>query len=245
MESLEEFKRKILSQINRYQNGHVILLPFIDENNSLILEELLKSNKVNYYKFGGFKNSDRNRYLLSQYDYLDDDFKINVYKIIYNKKFNEINHRNVLGSLMSLGIKRESIGDIVIKENKDIYIALTDEISKYVLNEFNYIGKASVELEKTNEIIENVINYESKEYILSSLRVDCVISSIYNISRSESQDKIREGLILVNHQVNFNHSLILKEEDIISLRGKGKYKIGLISGLTRKDRIKIIIEKRI
>ena len=245
MESLENLKRKIESSINRFYEGHVILFPFFDENNSEIFENICKSNHVNYYKSGGIINADRNRYILSNYDVKDDDFKINIYHVIYNKKYYEINHRNVLGSLMGLGIKRETIGDIIINDNKDIYFAVTDEISKYIENDFKFIGKAPIELKKCDDKITNVIKYDFKEYILSSLRVDCVIAGIYKLSRSEAQEKIFEGDLSINHQVNQNSSYVLNVNDIISLRGFGKFKVQEVNGKTRSDRLKVTIGKRV
>lgn len=245
MESIDNLKRKIESSIERYYEGHVILFPFLDENNSVVFENICKLNHVDFYKYGKITNSDRKRYIMSNYDVKNEDFKIVVYKVIYNKKYYDINHRNVLGSLMGLGIKRETIGDIIIDDNKDVYFAATEEISKFIENDFKFIGKAPIELIRFNDEVINVIKYDSKEYILSSLRVDCVIAGIYKLSRSEAQQKIFEGDLSINHQQNQNISYNLNVGDVVSLRGYGKFKVGALSGKTRSDRLKVILEKRV
>ncbi len=244
MEDVIKFKKRIESAIERSYMGNVVLLPFLDETYGAILEEMCKYQKAPFEKYGKIVNADRNRYILSQYDVSDDDFKIVVYKIKYNKKYYEINHRNVLGSLMGLGIKRESLGAIVIN-NGDVYIACTEEISKFIESEFKFVGKAPIELEECNERIENVIRYEDKNYFISSLRIDCVISAIYGIYRSEAQELIIEGLVQVNHIINMNVSHVLKIDDIVSVRHKGKFKVTALNGKTRSDRLNVTLSKRV
>ena len=244
MEDVIKFKKRIESAIERSYMGNVVLLPFLDETYGAILEEMCKYQKEPFEKYGKIINADRNRYILSQYDVSDDDFKIVVYKIKYNKKYYEINHRNVLGSLMGLGIKRESLGDIVIN-NGDVYIACTEEISKFIESEFKFVGKAPIELEECNGKIENVIRYDDKNYFISSLRIDCVISAIYGISRSEAQELIIEGLVQVNHIINMNVSHVLKIDDIVSVRHKGKFKVTALNGKTRSDRLNVTLSKRV
>ena len=103
MESIENFKRRVDSLINKALQGNVVLTNFLDEAESIIFKDMVSKNKdiiMNYS--GNIKNSLRNRYILSIYDNIDLDFKINLYKIEYNKKYYELNHRNILGSLMSL-----------------------------------------------------------------------------------------------------------------------------------------------
>ena len=78
MEDLDLFKKKIESDIKRYESGSVILLPFLDEAKGYIVEELCNKYKVIYYKNGGIVNSSKNRYLLTQYDYDDSYFNADL-----------------------------------------------------------------------------------------------------------------------------------------------------------------------
>ncbi len=239
MEDLEGFKKKIESDIKRYETESVILLPFLDEAKGYIVEELCNKYKVIYYKNGGIINSSKNRYLLTQYDYDDSYFKIKKYQIIYNKKYYEIKHKNVLGSLMSLGIKRETIGDIIINDNNDIYFSCTEEISKFLEEEFNYCGNTPISLKEIDYDITNNIKFIEKDLFVSSLRLDCVLSSVYNISRSKILEEIMNSNVFVNYVSNLNPSHNLKLDDIINLRHKGKFKIGEINGTSRSGRIHI------
>ena len=244
MEGLDSFKKRVESGIRRAIDGGVILLPFLDEAEEgivLSLTKYLKDMKVKFY--GGIINADRKRCIISPYDIEDSDFKIHIYEIVYNKKYYDLYHRSVLGALMSLGIKRECIGDIVILEDKSIYFALTDEISKYLLSEFKSVGKAPIELKEVFIPIEHVIKYESKLYFLSSLRLDVIVAGAYNLSRSEVLEYLERGDISINHIPNQNPSHICNISDVISVRHKGRVRVSEIKGHSRSGRIEVLLSK--
>ena len=241
MDDVTEFNKYVLSNINKVLGGKVVLLDFLDENEGFIVESLCDKNGIPYYKNGGIVDSVRNRYLLSMYDIEDSDFKIVVYKIEYNKKYYDIEHKHVLGTLMSLGIQRKTIGDIVIDDNKDIYFSTTEEIAKYLKNELHYINHASIELKEVDYEVRNVVNYLEKEIMVSSYRLDAIISGVYNLSRSKSQELISEGLVYVNHVNNMNISHNVNVGDEINVRHYGKFKISEYINTTRSGRYKMLV----
>ena len=245
MDELEGFKKRIHSLVDRVYSGHVCLLPFLDLAEVSLLKEELKYESFNLAFNGGMLDADRSRAILSNYDIKDEDFKIAVLKINYNKKYYDINHRNVLGALMSLGIKRECLGDIVVKENKDIYIFIEEEIKPFILNEFKNIGKANIELEEINYKIDNEIRYLTKTYFVSSLRLDVIIASMFNLSRSNVLEILMNKEVFVNSILNQNPSYSCKEKDMISVRHYGKFMVGQINGNTRSGRICIELSKRV
>lgn len=248
MEEIERFTKKIRSNINECYEGKVILLPFLDSTQKAIVnkELIYHSNYINSYFYGGFSDSERVRCLLSPYDNKNNSlFKINVYQIIYNKKYYDLNHRSVLGALMGLGIKRECVGDILITEDKDIFFACTEEISKYVEAELNYVANAPVKIEICHKEIEHEIKYEETLHFLSSLRLDVVVAAITGLSRSNTLELISSKLVFINGLETENSSQIVKENDEISIRHKGKFKIINIGNQTKSGRIKVIIGKRI
>ena len=202
-------------------------------------------SSINVYFDGGIIDGDRVRCIFSTYDVVRDDFKIRVLKIEYNKKFYSINHRAVLGSIMSLGIKRECIGDILITDNSDAYFSCTEEIYPYIKENLQSIGRASIKLVDVNENIYNKINYETKTYFLSSLRLDVTVCAMYNFSRREVNEILETGDIYVNQILNQNPSHILKENDVISVRHKGKFKVEKIGGNSKSGRYIVDLAKRV
>lgn len=246
MEGLDSFKRRIESSIKRVIEGGVVLLPFLDDAEEGIVLSLTKFEKdISVYFDGGIINSDRKRCILTTYPIEREDFKIRIFEIIYNKKYYELYHRSVLGALMGLGIKRECVGDIVITSNKRVYIAITDEISSFILTEFKSVGKAPIELKDINYPVENEIRYEDKIHFLSSLRLDVVIAAAYSLSRSEALEFLERGDVSINHIPNQNPSHICKIDDEISVRHKGRVKVSLIGGNTKSGRLAVTLSKRV
>lgn len=246
MESIENFKRRVDSLINKALQGNVVLTNFLDEAESIIFKDMVSKNKdiiMNYS--GNIKNSLRNRYILSIYDNIDLDFKINLYKIEYNKKYYELNHRNILGSLMSLGIKRECIGDIVIDDFKNAYFAITKEISPYILEEFRFVGNTPIELKIEENEIENVIKYNSKDFFTSSFRLDTIVALGFNLSRSEAQEYIIDELVSINHILTKNTSHLVKLNDFIQVRHKGTILLAYIGNQSKSGKTFITIKKKV
>ena len=248
MEEIERFTKKIKSDIDQCNEGKVILLSFLDETQKAIVNKCLfgHNNYINCYFYGGFTNSERVRCLLTHYESNNNKlFKINIYKIIYNKKYYELNHRSILGALMGLGIKRECIGDIILTPEKDAFFACTEEISKYIESELNYVGNAPVKINLYSDKIEHEIKYEETMHFLSSMRLDVVVAAIIGLSRSNTLELISSKLVFVNGLETENSSQIIKENDEISVRHKGKYKIIEVGSQTKSGRIKVTIGKRI
>ena len=105
------------------------LTKFLTQEDVTKIKQIKNTNLV-VYSFGGFSNSERERIIIQNASYAipaNDDFEISVIKITIPKIDKSITHRNILGLLMSLGIKRESLGDIVIKDN-EYYIYVVKEM---------------------------------------------------------------------------------------------------------------------
>ena len=243
MDDLEQFKKRIHSALLRAQENKVILFPFLSDRESDILLKEAKAFNIHVLNDGGIINAERKRYLITPFK-TNVDFKIVVYNIIYNKKYYSISHRDILGSLMGLGIKRECIGDIVLID-KDCYFACTEEISSFILEEYNYVGNTPIKLERIDYPIIHEINYEYRLCFLASLRLDAVVAQATGVSRKEANEMITLGLVMVNHELIYNtsHSVALNDE--LSIRHKGHFIINNIGNETKSGRIKVEIGKRV
>lgn len=241
----DELKKRLDSIIDKAYQGGVTLMPFLDEAEASYVEETLSYHKtLNLYSDGLIINSDRKRYLITPYD-ININFKIIVFKIIYNKRFYELSHRSILGSLMGLGIKRECIGDIVITDKKDCFFAVIEEISPFIKQELKQIGKCPIDLIEYNETVTNIIKYETKTTFVTSLRLDSIVSCAISKSRGDAQELIMESLVTLNYRICQNNSEVLKEGDIFSVRHYGKYLLSHVGGKSKSGRIIIDISKRI
>jgi RNA-binding protein YlmH len=224
------------------------LTDFLDPREQHILKVLIGENgSIKYKLFGGTSEGERKRALIMP-DYLvpdEDDFQINLFEIDYPVKFVSIEHPQVLGSLMSLGLKRGKFGDILMKDGRVQFFAST-EISGYIINNLESIGRASIRLKALSlkEAIAVDEMWMEQDITVSSLRLDTIISGIHHISRQKSQLFIQQGLIKVNWTAIENPSFECAEGDLLSARGFGRVKILSIEGRTKKDKWRIVVGKQ-
>ena len=168
------------------------------------------------------------------------DFHITLFEVEFATKFLSLTHPQMMGSLMGMGLRRGKFGDITIIDDR-VQFFCTEEVSEYVRLELHSVGKASVVLEKkplTKGIQPKEIWLE-QTVTVSSLRIDTVISTIFQLSRQKSQALIQAGLVKVNWTVIETPSFECGEGDTISGRGYGRAKILSIDGKTKKDKWRI------
>lgn len=139
---------------------------------------------------------------------------------------NDLNHRSILGSLLGLGIKREVIGDIIVKEKKSDVVVVR-EMKEFILNNLKKIGRENVLVSEVSikDIMKYEFNNEAKNVTVASLRVDAVISMAFGISREKSSILFSQEKVLINFLPCMNNSKAVKEGDLISVRGYGRIKV--------------------
>ena len=148
-------------------------------------------------------------------------------------------------SLMALGIKRETVGDILTEQGRAV-IFVTDEICDYIKNQVTKIGRIGVTvtegytlpLPKGDELAEFTDTAASD-------RIDCVISALCGFSRSKALEAIDYGIVTINSVPVNKPTKSVSEGDIISVRGKGRFLIGSLNDRTKKNRIIINYKKYI
>ena len=219
---------------SEYSTGGFI--GFLNEREAALACSYLKKRYVDYSVFGGYQNASR-VYLCVNSHADACDYPISAL-FVSSKGKRELTHRDYLGSLMGIGIKRECVGDIVLQGTKSAVIFLRNEIVSYVLGELEKVGNepVSVELFSGNTSTFG-INTEELRIIVSSMRVDNILSSLLNISRNESSSLISDDKVFVNYFQVTKPSSILNDTDVLSIRGYGKFIIGNISGKTKRDRL--------
>ena len=163
-------------------------------------------------------------------------------EVHYNQKFNQLEHRDALGALMSLGVKRTKIGDIVPFDG-GFQIVVDWSLKAYFLSSIDQIGRAGVSIKSVpfDQAIEKVTQVKIVQGTVQSLRVDGVIALAYNCSRNESKALLESGRVKINHLQHTKTDTWLKVNDLISVRGYGRFAVNEILGTTKKDRIRIVL----
>lgn len=221
------------------------LTDFLDPRQQAICKQLIgKNNEVLVNFSGGYENAERKRCFLypSYYSVEEDDFELAFFEIKYPTKFVHLEHRDVLGALMNIGLKREKFGDI-LTDGERFQIVVAHEVADFVQWNLQQVGKAKIELIKIDS--ENLLqienDFEEREFTVSSLRLDTVISEVYKIPRSKAKPLIEAGLVKVNWQTIDDASFLLMESDVISLRGKGRSKFLQMGAVTKKGKRRITV----
>ena len=147
-----------------------------------------------------------------------------------------------MGALYNFNISEDYLGDIII--DNGYYFITLEEVSNFILDNFEYIGKTKVKL-RLSEIPLYERKYEDLELIVSSGRIDTVISRLIKKNRSDIDDIITRKEIILNNEILTNKSYNLKENDIFSIRRYGKYKYIGIVNKTKKDNDVILVKKYI
>ena len=152
-------------------------------------------------------------------------------------------HRDYLGSLMGLGLKREVIGDIAVTDGAAIMFCQSD-IAPYIKENLTQVARSTVNCEILDELQEDIKqNYLEIKGTVASPRLDCVLSFIKNAGRSKAAEMIRAGLVKVNAKEVQDTSKMLKSGDVISIRGSGKFIFDGEDGISRKGRSIIKLRK--
>ena len=147
----------------------------------------------------------------------------------------ELRHQDILGTIFSLGLKEDTFGDIV-KYQDSFYIFLLPHLVDYFKYNLTDIKNNKIDLiEEDILLTENFKQeYIIKQYIVTSLRIDNVISTITNNSRNQILEKFNNKEILLNYEEDIKPTRTLKENDIFSIRRYGKYKFTKVLKTTKK-----------
>lgn len=204
--------------------------------------DLAFKDEENIEFFGGYKDAERKIMSFSPfYNYGEKDYPITAVKI-YTKDKKVFSHRDYLGSVLSLGIKREKIGDIIICETYAVCFCQSD-IAEFLLYNLKKIAHSNIIVEILEENCYNFIKqFKEVNVTVASLRLDAVVSAFTKKSRAISAELIKKGIVNVNYLPVLNVSHIVKDGDILSAKGFGKAQIITDNTLTKKGRINITVK---
>ena len=170
--------------------------------------------------------------------------QIHYFKIIKKSKFITLEHKNYLGNILALGIKREILGDLIVK-NDECYGIILENMFDFLKENLLRINSSPIEIFEVdeNEVPQN--EFKELNIRLSSLRLDSLVSELTNLSRAMSVNCINLGNVQVNYEIQREKSCRIAVGDTVIIKKYGKFKIIEESGLTKKDKVKLIVRKYI
>ncbi len=212
---------------------------FLDERQQILCgAELSKEGYENYEFIGGYEGAVRRAAVFHGFG-----DAIPFTPVVFNyREADKPTHRDFLGSLMALDIKREMVGDILVSDGRCVVFVMNSVLS--VVSGVSKIGKFGVKI--SYDFSEDDIPQQEFEKItatVQSLRLDSVLSNAIRISREKAQELIKAKGVVLNHVEVYDSSLKIEEGDIFSVKGFGKFVLKEIGGFSKKDRIFITIDK--
>lgn len=195
--------------------------------------------------FGGYEGAERVKLAFVSSDYEGSvDFNITACRVTWDARYRLLSHRDVLGSLMGLGIGRERFGDIIMQDDGAIILADTS-LLQYLKQNFTKIAMVTVAVTEMplSDITPRQEKVKEIKTTVASLRLDAIASSGFGISRTKAAEAIKGERVQVNWQLAKGPAQDVREGDVISLRGKGRMELTQITGTSRKGRIGVLLKR--
>ncbi len=221
----------------------LLVTPFLDPRSINELTPFFRH--LNTSVFGGYVGSERNRIVL-----IPSDFEVSVRDYISSVRIiapfmkRTLTHRDYLGSILGLGIKRECIGDILVAEDQADVIVVPS-MAGFIADNLICVGRCPVKAShiSLDELTPARGPRETGTVTVPSLRLDAVISAIFSLSRGRAEKLITQGSVKLNHRSCLDKSSSVNVGDNISVKGFGRAMISNTGGKSRKGRIYIDIDK--
>ncbi len=227
------------------KRGAPCFLGFLDLHEQAIVRR--EQNRLAGYRWtllGGYPDAER-RVLAVYPDYFevsDEDCPFTAVAFRY-RAVRKLTHRDFLGTMLSAGIRRDRIGDILCGEGLTV-VFVREEISAFISEQIDRIG---------GEGVTALLNYDGslpihKEYeiiqeTIASARLDVAVKALTRLSREKAAEMIRLGAISVDHLPETAVSAPISAPCTISIRGYGRYLIDQIGPETKKGRLLFVARK--
>lgn len=236
---LEEIVQKaLLGQVGRSD--------FLDlRQQELAQAAVVNTSSLIWELDGGYEQAERKRLLA----YPEWESKVSA-KIAYLRITSRehpappIGHRDYLGAVLNLGLKREKLGDIVVQDQQ-AYMMVDVDLADFIGWHLTRVKHSQVEVEMIppEALVFQPLQLHTAQLNLASLRVDAAVARAFNLSRAEVNDLVAAGQVRLNQLQVYKGSAPLKTNDLISVRGQGRFRLENIGTVSRKGRQQVQISR--
>jgi RNA-binding protein YlmH len=243
----KQFIDRVLDWMDRVENNYsVVTTYFLNPREVEILESLANKRELQIFSTQDIAQTELTKIIIAPefYQLDESDFDLALLEISYAKKFYQLKHSQILGSFLGqTGIRRSEIGDIVLNEGR-AQVFVSKHLLEIFQNNIEKIGPAPVKfMEKTlEELIKTEDNSVIKVILVSSLRIDKIIASTFEISRNLAVNMLQLRKVKLNYLEIEKKDFPVEQGDLISVRGLGRIKVLKILGETKKGKQKIECE---
>ncbi|MBQ4226482.1 MAG: RNA-binding protein [Oscillospiraceae bacterium] len=218
---------------------------FLDERQAMLAESMLSAGRTALFRFfGGYEGAHRVMLCVYPDEYSEpenSDFPMKAVTYTYRKQ-DKPTHSQFLGTLMSRGITRATVGDIIVSEGRTVVFVCESAVRD--AEDIGRVARIGVTSSVSDSAdISSADSFEEIKTVVSSPRLDCIVSAVSGLSREKAAALIKGEGAEVNYCQVCSPDVRLKDGDIFSVRGKGKYIFDGIGGTTKKNRIYITLRK--
>lgn len=213
---------------------------FFDPSQQKKLDSTLRRMGVEHSFFGGYPRAER-KLLFVRASWDMEESPPPVVALVMDVE-EGTTHRDVLGALLSTGITRDQLGDILVS-GKKAYVFMLENMSNYIQINLEKIRNtyASLSVVSPEEVEIPAPSFQVEQKVLSSLRLDNTVAKSCKISRTKAAEIISKGYVKVDHEVAEKPTVTLEDGVLVSVRGYGRFLLHLSEGLTKKGNQKVEI----
>ena len=245
---------QILDKVEAVENKNKIEhTDFLDMSQIELVQKFINKIKItNYMTYGGFEQAERKMYVIYPEKFNTEVVSKNLSNIVDIVRIKlpddlkgKYSHRDYLGAVIKLGVKREKVGDIIVSQD-GADIIVDKDITKFLLENLNSLtrfSKSKITVEQIENLRKVEVKKEELDIIVSSLRLDNVISELARCSRNKALEIINMERVFINFQNETKKTKQIKPGDIVTIRGKGRFYIKELVGQTKSGRTIIKVEK--
>ncbi|WP_125605312.1 YlmH family RNA-binding protein [Lapidilactobacillus bayanensis] len=244
-------ERPFVERINDWHNQALneyrpILTDFLDPRQIFLIETVLGKldETFRYWQDGGYNQSERRRVIFAPGYFQPEpgDFQIQLFEIKYPTKFAKLSHGRILGTLVNSGLDRSQFGDIITDGERWQFFGVAS-MATFFTEQITKIGSINVRIEPIPllDAIIPVVDWQDETLIVTSMRLDTIISDTFNISRQRAKELVENSRVQVNWSVNERPDFQVDLLDMLSVRKFGRVQIREVLGKTRKERYKLKI----
>lgn len=219
---------------------------FLTPEETAVVANTLKGAVCRFELFGGYDSAERVCFGVFP-DWCEDRTEFWPFTAVTFafRKQDKLTHRDFLGALMSLGITRETIGDILIEEGRSV-VFLSKDILNHVVCGIDKVGNTGVTVSEGYTLpLPGASETKEINDTVASLRLDCVVAALVGCSRGKAAELIENGFVSVNSVCVEKTVKTVKSKDKITVRRVGKFVIDDAESSTRKGRIILKAKKYI
>ncbi len=247
MSERDFLKAKINDLIGRFEGGEeIVFSSFLTAEEVMVANNLCSKYHIPHTFLGGYAECERKILAISALEEIEIKERCPIVLLkIECAELSSISNRDVLGSLMGSGIRREMLGDIIVRQGIAVFFAL-NQISDFLIQNIKTIGRYKVQLtvaEDRFEIPPPV--YEYQRVTAASLRLDAIVSSLSHISRDRASELIENKMVQINHIPSEKKTKEIHAGDCLVVRGIGKWIIDECGELSKKGRVVLRCRKYI